>query len=143
MRISPTLQALRFVLIIVGLLEASVSFQTNHISDISISAHFAFFYRIAALFSWEKKPNVLSSLHTAQCLLLVSAAKSHGHWISTAQFTALLLSTSRQGKEWNNFVSLLLAAPLQQWVRRQHYLSPCAAIFQLHALKLKFRAVHK
>lgn len=81
---------------------------------------------------------MLSSLHTVQCLPIVSTAKSHGDWMSTAQFTAILLSISKQGKEWNNFAYLLFAAQLQQWVGRQHHLSPCADIFHLHALKLKF-----
>lgn len=72
-------------------------------------------------------------IQSSACLC---TAKSHGDWMSTAQFTAFL-SISRQVKEQDNFAYLPLAAQLQQLVVRQHHLSSCADIFQLHILKLK------
>lgn len=91
------------------LLFKQITFQTS-LSRLTL----LFFSRVTSLFSWAKKKNVLSSLDSVQCLPTVSAAKSHGDWMPAAQFTAFLLSISRQGKEWNSFAYLLLAAQLQQ-----------------------------
>lgn len=60
----PTLQALRFLLIIVEILEIYVSFQTNYISNISISAFFSP-PPPGLLFYFHGKK---SSLYTVQCL---------------------------------------------------------------------------
>lgn len=131
MSVTPTLQALRFLLIIVEMLEIYVSFQTNYLSNISISAHF--FSLQGSLFIFMEKKKIIY-IQSSACL---RTAKSHVDWMSTAQFTAFL-SISREVKEEDNSAYLSLVAQLQQLVVRQHHLSSCADIFQLHILKLKF-----
>lgn len=67
--ISPKQQALGFLLIIVGLLEAYISFQANYTSNIFISALFAFFLQgCLFIFVGEKKRCVKFFTCTRQAL---------------------------------------------------------------------------
>lgn len=85
-------------------------------------------------FSLKKK--VLNHLHTIQQLSSVSTAKSHGDWLSAAQFIALLSSINSQGKAWNNFSYLLPAAPFQ-WRWMCSFIAGAYAFFNA-CLKMKF-----
>lgn len=134
MSVIPTMQALRILLIIVEMLLLwksvflfkQITFQT------SLSQLFFFFFsRAPFLCSWKKKKLFIYSPVPA-------CAQPNPMLTGCLQPNLLHPLNKQEVKEQDNFAYLSLVAELQQLVVRQHHLSSCADIFQLHILKLKF-----